>query len=123
MSNQSIKINLTKIPGAALVNLKGNTATKQCIVIPVEDANLYVGEKGVYLNLVAFQYREPKFADTHMIKQDLDKEVYDALTEEQRKALPILGGMKPMVTQQHPMEATTGTMEVVPTEGGDGLPF
>jgi len=120
--NLSIKVNLTKIPGAALVNLKGNTETKKCIVIPVEDANLFIGEKGVYLNMTALQYKEQKYADTHFLKQSLDKEVYNAMTKEQQDAMPVIGGVKSIVPAQ--MDATA-EMEVVPPVEGEGsdLPF
>lgn len=122
-TNLQIKVNLTKIPGAALVNLKGKEATKQCIVIPVEDAHLFVGEKGVYLNLTGIAFKEPKYDDTHLIKQSLDKETYSAMTKEQQDAQPIIGGIRPFVSTTVPMQAS-GTMEIEPAAGeGSDLPF
>lgn len=53
MSNSSIKVNLLQLKGAFVTNLKGKTATKRCLVIPVDDANIYVGQKGCYLNMTA----------------------------------------------------------------------
>ena len=122
MSNLSIKVNLTKIKGAALVNLQGKTSKKQCIVIPVEDAGLYVGDKGVYLNLTAIGYREQKYEDSHFIKQSVSKEDYDAMSEEDRNAQPICGGVKPMIKQTNPMQPT-GDMSFDPSANGDDLPF
>ena len=110
--NQSIKINLTKLPGASLINLKGNTATKQCLVIPIENSGLFVGEKGVYLNYSAFELHEVKYDQTHLIKLSLEKEVWNAMTEEQRNAQPILGGIKTLGTQ--PMQPTE---TMIPVEG------
>ena len=45
MANFSIKVNLLKLTGAFLTNFKGNTTTKRCVVIPIDDSNLFLGEK------------------------------------------------------------------------------
>ena len=73
--NQSIKINLSKLQDAKLVNLTGKTETKQCLVIPIENSGLFVGEKGVYLNCSAFELHEQKYGQTHLVKLSLEKEV------------------------------------------------
>ena len=117
--NQSIKINLTKLNGASLLNLKGSTATKQCLVIPIEGSGLFVGEKGVYLNCSAFELHEIKYGQTHLVKLSLDKEVWESLSDEQRNAQPILGGIKQLVSLT--MQPTE-TVEIATGEGED-LPF
>ncbi|HLP03836.1 MAG TPA: hypothetical protein VK152_00265 [Paludibacter sp.] len=119
--NLSIKVNLTKIPGAALVDIKGNTSTKKCIVIPIEGSNLFVGEKGVYLNMTAIALKEPKYDDTHLVKQAIEKEKYNAMSKEQQDAIPIIGGIRTMEKKVTEME-TSGTAEYVPGDGND-LPF
>lgn len=122
--NLDIKVNLTKIAGAHFITLPGQKGPTKCIVMPVEDCNLYVGEKGVYLDLTAYQYKEQKFVDTHFIKPKLPKEVFEAMTKEQQDAIDICGGIKPIQAKQM---GTTQTSEFVsPTaEGGEGsdLPF
>ena len=90
MSNYSIKADLLKLKGSFLTNLKGKTATKRCLVIPIDDSNLFVGEKGVYLNLTAIEMREERYGDTHVLKQSLPKDVYQAMTDEERNAQPNL---------------------------------
>lgn len=123
MANFSIKTDLLKLAGACVVNLKGKTATKQCVVIPVEESNLFVGEKGVYLNLTAIEMKESRYGDTHCVKQSIDKDKFAAMTEEQRKALPILGGMHALESrQQQTMEVKT-TVTTDDIEGDDDLPF
>lgn len=117
MSNTSIKVNLLQLQGAFVTNLKGKTATKRCLVIPVEDANLYVGQKGCYLNLTAIKMQNSQYGDTHCIKQNLDKNVYDTMTEEQRRAMPIIGSMRPLEKSQ----AALDTAYMVETN--DDLPF
>lgn len=86
-----IKIDLQKLPGATVMPVgKNNT---ECIVIPIEMASLYKGAKGIYLDLTAIELTSPKAdsKDTHLVKQALPKEKFAAMTEEQRKAIPILG--------------------------------
>ncbi len=118
MSNLSIKIDLAKLQSSALVNITGKTGTKKCIVIPVEDAGLYVGEKGVYLDLTAFELREVKFDQTHIVKQSMKKELYNSLTEEERNAIPIIGGIKMFQSPSMPSDNLT-----LSPEEADDLPF
>lgn len=122
MANYSIKTDLLKLAGAFVTNLKGKTATKQCLVIPVEDAALFVGKSGVYLNLTAIEMKESRYGDTHCIKQSLDRARYDALSEEERKKLPILGGMHELEVQTRTMEVKT-TMDATSLADDDDLPF
>lgn len=106
MANFSIKTNLLKLKGAFLTNLKGKTATKRCLIIPVDDAGLFIGEKGVYLNLTAIEMQNPKFSETHCVKVSLNKEQYEGMSEEDRKAQPIIGGMKKLERQAAEMPVT-----------------
>lgn len=65
--NFGIKLNALKYKNAGVASLKGSTATKKCLVIPIEDNNLFVSvntdgtPKAVYLDLSAFALREPKY--------------------------------------------------------------
>lgn len=99
MQNFGIKIDLLKSKGAFVTNIVGRTATKRCLAIIIDESDLYIGEKGIYLDLVAFEMKEKKFDDTHLVKASMSKEVWDALTDEQRNGIPILGSMKPMISQ------------------------
>lgn len=123
MANFSIKTDLLKLKGAFVTNLKGKTATKRCLIIPVDDAGLFIGEKGVYLNLTAIEMREPKYQDTHCVKVSLDKERYDAMSEEERNAQPIIGGMRQLERQAAGMPVTS-TLDGSQVLGDDDdLPF
>lgn len=103
-------------------------------MIPVEDCHLFVGEKGVYLDLSAYEFKEQKYADSHMVKQSFSKEAIEEikqlalivnpnLTEVElqdvvNKANPIIGGIKPFQkTEMQPAQ----TSEFVPQP--DDLPF
>ena len=115
--NQSIKLDLLKLKGAAVVNLKGKTATKRCLVIPIEDAQLFLGQKGCYLNLTAIEMQNSQYGNTHCVKQSYDRSVYDAMTEEERNAQPIIGSVRPLMKQAPAIEASN----IVANE--DDLPF
>lgn len=122
MANFSIKTDLLKLKGAFVTNLKGKTATKRCLIIPVDEANLYVGEKGVYLNMTAIEMREPKYSETHCVKQSLDRERYEAMTDEERAAQPIMGGMKQLERKATEM-SVTGMVDGASMINNDDLPF
>ena len=117
MNNSGIKVNLLKLQGALVTNLKGKTETKRCLVIPVDDARLYVGQKGCYLNMTAIEMQNSQYGDTHCIKQNLDREVYEAMTDEERNAMPIIGSMRPL---EKPQAALDTTFMV---ETNEDLPF
>lgn len=123
MSNFGIKIDCLKLKGAFMKNLQGKTSVKRCLIIPVDDCDgMFLGEKGCYLNLTAIEMQEPKYSDTHCIKADLPKEQRDAMTEEQIKAIPILGGMHTIEKKQATMNVT-GTLDNSAFADDDDLPF
>lgn len=114
-TNFGMKIDLLKLKGAFLRNLKGSNTTKRCIIIPVDDCDgMYLGEKGCYLSMTAIEMREPKYNDTHCIKVDIPKKQWEAMSEEERNAVPILGGL-------HAIEGQQATMQVNDTLGQDAF--
>ena len=120
MSNQSIRIDLQKFRNAALLTIPGRDTKKRCICIPVEDnPEIFVGTKGTYLNLTAIEMKEPgQYGDTHLIKGNTPEEIYKAMSEEERKAQPIVGQMRPLARKEQP--APEARVEV---EDEDDLPF
>lgn len=128
--NYGIKINALKFQNAGVLNIKGRTGTKRCLVVPIEDNHLFesVNEDGspkaVYLDLNAFALREAKYEQTHLIKQSLPKEIRESMTKEQLDAMPILGGMKPLVNPSSANAATTSNVPFAQsTEDDSDLPF
>ena len=117
MANYSIKTDLLKLKGAFVTNIKGKTTTKRCLCIPIDGSGLFLGEKGCYLNMTAIEMQNSQYGDTHCIKQNLDKGVYDAMTEEQRRAMPIIGSMRPLEKPQAALDTT------YMVETNDDLPF
>lgn len=103
MTNFNAKLNLMKLSRACIMQIQGRGEVLSCLVIPVEENHLFVSTdeatnrpKAAYLDLSAWELQNPKYDETHMIKQSLPKEVKEQMTEEQRMSMPILGGLKPM---------------------------
>lgn len=123
MSNFGIKIDCLKIKGAFLRNLQGKTSTKRCLIIPVDECDgMFLGEKGCYLNLTAIEMQEPKYSDTHCIKPDIPREQREAMTEEEQRNIPILGGMHAIERKQQSMNVGT-TIGQEAFADDDDLPF
>lgn len=125
MANYGIRIDLLKLQGAFMRNLKGSTATKRCLIVPVDDCDsIFLGEKGCYLNMTGIEMENPQFNDTHCIKGDLPKEKRDSLTDEQKRAIPILGGMRPLQPKPQPSMQVGGEVPFEQLDtSGDDLPF
>jgi len=85
------KINLAALTHAKVKSKKG----ADCIMIPIEANKLFLAEKSgaVYLDLVAFDMKEPKEYSTHIIKQSLSKEDRESMSKEDQNAMPILGNL------------------------------
>ena len=91
--------------------------------ILIEKNKLFVGEKGVYLDLIAFEIdsakRNTESKDTHLVKQSFSKEAREEMGEDELKSLPILGNL----------QVWSGTVESEPVSSNelqpeeDDLPF
>jgi hypothetical protein len=125
MSNISVKINLRQLK-SAIRTMKGTSGDVECVIIPIAQNHLVKGEKGIYLDLVGFELKEKKAdrKDTHIVKQSLPKEVFETMTDEQKKETPILGNMIVWGFQE-PAPVNVELAEISdPTEGtSDDLPF
>lgn len=79
--NYGIKVNALKYQNAGVLNIKGRTGTKRCLVVPIEDNDLFesVNEDGspkaVYLDLTAFALREAK-ANRRILSSSLCQKKY-----------------------------------------------
>jgi hypothetical protein len=115
MSNLNISIDLTKLPGAKVMDIEGKKSTRQCVVIPIDnkvgtvcDGYIGKGPEGlpverffddVKLNLVAVEYKQAKHGISHGLKPAFSKETQERMTEEQLYNTPWLGTVKPWVVQ------------------------
>ncbi len=103
--------------------MKSASGDIECLIIPIDQNHLVKGEKGIYLDMQAYELKEKKAdrKDTHLIKQGFAKEVFDAMTDEEKKATPILGNLVVWGYQ----EPAPVNVEIVETQPGtdDDLPF
>lgn len=112
MSNLNITIDLTKLPGAKVMEIQGERSKRECVVIPIDNkdgivCDAYTGKdpqtglpteryfEHVKLNLVGIQYKEPKYGATHGLKASYSTERMQRMTKEQLRAAPWLGNVKP----------------------------
>lgn len=91
--NLAIKLNLAALKHTVQTMKGASGADLEVLVIPIAANHLFRGEKGLYLDLTAFELKEPKDRNTHLVKQSLPKEVYTTQTEEDKKAMPIFGNV------------------------------
>lgn len=127
MPNYIGKLNLLKFKNSCIITVKGN-ATKRGIFIPIEDNNLFITAdedlkpRGAYIDFMAWENQQPgKYGDTHGIRQSLPKEVRERMTEEQLKAVPYFGNMKPYEVQNASQTVEAPAAQV--DENVDDLPF
>lgn len=90
-NNFNLKLNLAVLDHK-IQEIEGT----KCIVIPIQENDLYLSEKGnVYLSLNGWESANLMYEKTHLIKQSLSKEVWTAMSEDERSNIPILGDMQP----------------------------
>ncbi len=90
MSRISTKINLAGLKHSRKM-MNGQSGPIECVIIPIEANKLFVGEKGIYLDLIGFEIANPKGKETHVVKQSLPLEILEKMTEEERNDMPLLG--------------------------------
>ena len=117
----SSRINLLNLK-CSVVNMKAKNGMMDCLVIPIELNSLFKSDKGVYLDLIAFELANKKEGskDTHIVKQSFNKEKREAMTEEEVKAMPILGNHAVWSDGQSSQEPTSSA---APVNENDDLPF
>lgn len=84
------------------------------IAFPIKGNHFFEGKTGLYMDISTFTHQ-----DKELIKQNIPKEVYNKMSEEERRALPILGELK----QWGGTEQTTTPAPVVTDTDPDDLPF
>jgi hypothetical protein len=122
MAKISGKINLAMLTGAVRT-MKGRDGDVECFVMPIEQNNLFKGEKGIYLDIIAFEIdpskRHEDSKDTHLVKQSFSKKDRGLMSEEEIKSKPIIGNLQVWGNyEQEPV----ADLEAKP-EDEDDLPF
>lgn len=132
MGNKSISIDLLKLNKAGVMEIKGRTGVKKCIVIPIEDNSIEVKinadnkPKAAYLNAIAWQNQDKishapildQFGNSHRICLSIDKKMLDTMTEEEKKSCrPIIGNARDFDKSANAMEVPSvaaGDMDDIP---------
>lgn len=121
--NYGIKIDLQKLKNAFLRNFTGKTATKRCICIPIDDnPEIFLGERGCYLNITANENQNSQYGDTHYLRGNIPTDVYEKLSEEERKNIPFLGNMRPIKPKQQTVNGITD-INAPEDQKDEDLPF
>lgn len=97
MGNFNMKLDLSKLKNACVKELKGKSGEIRCLIIPIDENNLYVSEKtgSIYLDCECKEVQNPKYDQTHFIKRRYTKEQYYQMDAEDRKNIPIIGNLSP----------------------------
>lgn len=95
MGNITLKLNLTQFKSVIKPMPNASGKLIDCVVLPIEVNHFFRGEKGVYVDLIAFELKNKKegMKDTHSLKQSFSKEYLESLTQDEKNALPFLGGL------------------------------
>lgn len=134
MGNFQGKLDFLKFKNSCVISVKGKTGEKKGVFVPIEDNNLFVSTdennkaKGAYFNFAVFENKQVgKYGDTHMIKQGIDKDTRSKMSDEEKRAIPILGNMKPMELQNASVPqndiVTTASPDAPQDNDDSDLPF
>jgi hypothetical protein len=103
------------------MEVKGKNGQVKGLFIPLANNHIFEGEKGCYLDIIAYDLKEPKNDQTHLVKQSLPKTVREAMSDEQKKAMPIIGNLN--TAEYTPSEANNDVNGGVVASPDDDLPF
>ena len=130
MGNFQGKLDFLKFKNSCVISVKGKTGEKKGVFVPIEDNDIFVTTdennkaKGAYFNFAVFENKQVgKYGDTHMIKQSIGKDARSKMSDEEKRAIPILGNMKPMEFQNAAQTVEAPVAPVVQEEEDDSLPF
>lgn len=131
-------INLAKLSNVGIMNVKGKTGTKKCVVIPIEDNDIYIkveekvsqqGEKYTSkkynLGIQIFEKREPdKYGNTHYAKASASKQWIEKHTQEEvdERNNMYLGDFKPVEISDG-NQAQSIPAQTAEASSDDDLPF
>lgn len=116
--NYNLKIDYAKLKKVGVAHIQGKTGKVKCVIIPVEENNIFLSEKGgIYQDFSVFATKEEKYGQTHIIKPAMRKEEYERMTEDERKAIPIVGSLSPVKAKQAEVK------EEAQPDPEDDLPF
>lgn len=129
MSDLQGSVDLLKLRNACVVTL-GKETKKRCVVIPIDDNDLYVKcedgstkPRSVYFSINVWERQQAsQYGHTHYVKQSFSKAFRESHSKEELDAAPFLGDMKPIIRQNGATQFAAPAVEM-PQEQQDDLPF
>ena len=111
MGNFNIKIELDRIPGAKIMDIQGDTATRRCVVIPIDNERGTVideykkfdhGLGGMtskpleHVQLLATAYESAKqsFGSSHYIKPQVSREHFERMRGTEGRGSRFIGSLQ-----------------------------
>lgn len=129
--NYQLKFDIKKLNKAFIYSIQGKKEKVECICIPVTE--FFKGKpdkdgKEPYYCTVEIKEKKTvgQYGDTHLAVQNLEKESYKLLTDEQKKNLPILGNFQPSKfgnVETVVAEDANNQRTVVVEQANDEVPF
>jgi len=128
MSTLTSSIKLNKLKKVAVAKIKGKKESLECVIIPVKENHIFVDKKQGLIVLDLQHNEVNNEYGSHIVKQNFPKEVWNAMSEEERKEIPILGNTKtwPAASEkeEEPEEVEDTSDEGgIPMDDDDDLPF
>ena len=118
------KLNLTALKHAMV---KGKAEGEMILCIPVKENKLFLSEKNnVYFDIVGFEFEDKsdsQYKNTHILKQSFSKDELSKMTDEQKKAMPIIGNARVTGSGSHSEPSPNSASEGAVLDGVDDLPF
>ena len=93
MKNFNVKINLALMNDVKTITSRKDNEKYVCI--PLSNNYIFEGKKGLYLDLTAYSY-DGKFGESHFLKNRIPKDVYEKMSEEDKKNIQIIGSLSPL---------------------------
>lgn len=110
MSNYNLKIMLTRLKGAKVMEVEGKRSKRLCVVIPIDNDEGTVVDSyeskidglpttkplnDVQLNLSAFEFKEQRYGQSHGLKASFSRKRLEKMSEDEVRSMPFVGHMKP----------------------------
>lgn len=116
--NYNVKIDFAKLNKVGVANIQGKTGKVKCVVIPVEENDIFLSEKGgIYKDFTAIEMKEERYGQSHLVKTAIPSEKWKNMSDEEKNAVPIIGALSPIKRKG----AEVNTESEVDPE--DDLPF
>jgi len=128
MANVTQKINLAALKNVEFEMPRKDGTKVRGMFIPYEANHIYVSDKeggGRYLDLISFDRKAATDQATHITKQSLPKDVREKMSDEEKKAMPIVGDLKVWGAAVHQEASGNPAPAQVfdPSSFADDLPF